>query len=97
MLEEVRQRYPIAPLTEQDENRHTYPLLRLRIDYTGYSTCNAQRFGQRFVNKVANPSELLQFFRRAKKSAEERAEDKTRKAKPSTFDRHSTAEVPTRI
>ena len=28
------------------------PLVRLRVDYTGFSTINAQRFGQRFVNKV---------------------------------------------
>jgi len=35
------------------------PLIRLRVDYTGFSTINAQRFGQRFVNKVANPQDLL--------------------------------------
>ena len=35
------------------------PLVRLRVDYTGFSTINAQRFGQRFVNKVANPQDLL--------------------------------------
>jgi double-strand break repair protein MRE11 len=28
------------------------PLVRLRVDYTGYSTINSQRFGQKFVNKV---------------------------------------------
>lgn len=31
------------------------PLVRLRVDYTGFSTVNAQKFGQRFVGKVANP------------------------------------------
>ncbi len=37
------------------------PLVRLRVDYTGFSTINAQRFGQRFVGKVANPHDLLLF------------------------------------
>ena len=37
------------------------PLIRLRVDYTGFSTINAQRFGQRFVGKVANPHDLLLF------------------------------------
>ena len=37
------------------------PLVRLRVDYTGFSTINAQRFGQRFVGRVANPHDLLLF------------------------------------
>lgn len=28
------------------------PLVRLRVDYTGCSTINSQRFGQKFVNKA---------------------------------------------
>jgi double-strand break repair protein MRE11 len=28
------------------------PLVRLRVDYTGFTTINSQRFGQKFVNKV---------------------------------------------
>ncbi|GAX85793.1 hypothetical protein CEUSTIGMA_g13208.t1 [Chlamydomonas eustigma] len=35
------------------------PLVRLRVDYTGFSTINAQRFGHKFVNKVANPQDIL--------------------------------------
>ena len=31
----------------------------LQVDYTGFSTINAQRFGQRFVGKVANPHDIL--------------------------------------
>jgi len=29
------------------------------VDYTGFSTINAQRFGQKFVGKVANPHDIL--------------------------------------
>lgn len=35
------------------------PLVRLRVDYTGFSTINTQRFGQRFVGKVANPHDIV--------------------------------------
>jgi double-strand break repair protein MRE11 len=35
------------------------PLIRLRVDYTGFSTINPQVFAQQFVNKVANPNEIL--------------------------------------
>ena len=30
-------------------------LVRFQVNWTGYSTCNPQRFGQRFVNKVRTP------------------------------------------
>ncbi|GLC63182.1 meiotic recombination [Pleodorina starrii] len=41
------------------------PLIRLRVDYTGFSTVNAQRLGQRFVGKVANPNDMLQWTKAA--------------------------------
>ena len=31
----------------------------LQVDYTGFSTINPQRFGQKFVGKVANPHDML--------------------------------------
>jgi double-strand break repair protein MRE11 len=30
-----------------------------QVDYTGFSTINVQRFGQKFVGKVANPHDVL--------------------------------------
>ena len=37
----------------------------MQVEYTGgFQTFNSQRFGQQFVNKVANPRDLLNFFRR---------------------------------
>jgi double-strand break repair protein MRE11 len=35
------------------------PLIRLRVDYTGFSTINVQRFGQKYVGRVANPHDIL--------------------------------------
>ena len=43
---------PTTPLTARDEQLQRYPLVRLKVDYSGYSTCNPQKFGQRFVDKV---------------------------------------------
>lgn len=40
------------------------PLIRLRVDYSGgFSTINTQRFGQKFVGKVANPHDVLLFHK----------------------------------
>jgi double-strand break repair protein MRE11 len=40
------------------------PLVRVRVDYSGgYDTFNPQQFGQKFVNRVANPSDILKFQR----------------------------------
>ena len=43
------------------------PLVRLRVDYTGFSTINSQRFGQKFVGKVANPQDVLHWHKAAAK------------------------------
>ncbi|GBG88571.1 hypothetical protein CBR_g48040 [Chara braunii] len=45
----------------------TLPIVRIRVDYTGYTTINPQRFGQKWVGKVANPHEILLFTKAAKK------------------------------
>lgn len=41
-------------------------LIRLRVDHLGFPTINQQRFGAQFVGQVANPSDVLSFFRKAK-------------------------------
>eukprot|EP00967_Tisochrysis_lutea_P075304 scaffold101451_cov24-Tisochrysis_lutea.AAC.2 len=66
-LAEVKERYPITPTTKAAENRLKYPLVRLRVDYTGFSTINPLRFGQRFVDSVANPTDILMFTRKPRK------------------------------
>ncbi len=40
------------------------PLIRLKVEHTGFPTPNPQRFGQRFVGRVANPNEILLFYRK---------------------------------
>jgi double-strand break repair protein MRE11 len=42
------------------QNANLLPLIRLRVDYSGgFEGISPQRFGQAFVGKVANPSEIL--------------------------------------
>ncbi|KQJ84840.1 double-strand break repair protein MRE11 [Brachypodium distachyon] len=43
------------------------PLIRIKVDYSGFSTINPQRFGQKYVGKVANPQDILIFSKAAKK------------------------------
>ncbi|KND04585.1 DNA repair protein (mre11) [Spizellomyces punctatus DAOM BR117] len=41
------------------------PLVRLKVEYGGgFTTFNPQRFGQVFVNRVANPKDILLFYRK---------------------------------
>eukprot|EP01135_Chromosphaera_perkinsii_P004833 Nk52_evm11s298 gene=Nk52_evmTU11s298 len=41
------------------------PLIRVRVEYSGgFTPFNVQRFGQCFVSKVANPKDILLFYRK---------------------------------
>lgn len=57
-----------APKEIDMTDRLNLPLIRLRVDYSGgFSTINPQRFGQKFVGKVANPHDVLLFHKSQKK------------------------------
>ncbi|KAM6580324.1 hypothetical protein CsatA_004098 [Cannabis sativa] len=43
------------------------PLIRIKVDYSGFMTINPQRFGQKYVGKVANPQDILIFSKASKK------------------------------
>ncbi|KAJ1960486.1 meiotic recombination [Dispira parvispora] len=46
------------------------PLVRLRVDYSGgYHAINPQRFGNQFVDRVANPKDILYYHRQRKSAA----------------------------
>lgn len=56
-------------LDEDEEREVPLPLVRLRVEYTapegGRFECeNPQRFSNRFVGKVANVNDVVQFFRK---------------------------------
>uniref|UniRef100_A0A8B9SHT8 Double-strand break repair protein n=1 Tax=Anas platyrhynchos TaxID=8839 RepID=A0A8B9SHT8_ANAPL len=46
------------------------PLIRLRVDYTGgFEPFSIFRFSQKYVDKVANPKDIIHFFRRREQKA----------------------------
>ncbi|KAE8295303.1 Double-strand break repair protein MRE11 [Larimichthys crocea] len=59
MLEEAERERLGCPLTPEK------PLIRLRVDYSGgFDTFNTSRFSQKFVDRVANPKDIIHFLRR---------------------------------
>ena len=51
---------------EDDDLEEMLPLIRLKVEYTGFTSFNTQRFGQPFVGRVANPKDILLFHRKRK-------------------------------
>ncbi|XP_071723628.1 double-strand break repair protein MRE11-like [Rutidosis leptorrhynchoides] len=47
------------------------PLIRIKVDYSGFMTINPQRFGQKYVGKVANPQDILIFSKASRKGRNE--------------------------
>lgn len=45
-------------------------LARVKVEHTGFSTVNNQRFGHAFIGEVANPSDVLLFHRKRREQAE---------------------------
>ncbi|POY75253.1 double-strand break repair protein MRE11 [Rhodotorula taiwanensis] len=57
---------------DEEGQERLLPLIRLRVDYSGgpdgngyFEVGNPQRFGQDFVDQVANPRDIVQFHRRS--------------------------------
>ncbi|XP_073349999.1 double-strand break repair protein MRE11 [Pagrus major] len=62
MIEEAERERLGCPLTPEK------PLIRLRVDYSGgFETFNTSRFSQKFVERVANPKDIVHFVRRREK------------------------------
>jgi hypothetical protein len=60
-----------APTPQQQQQQQVLPLIRLRVDYTGFGTVNSQRFGQKYVGKVANPHDMLLWAKAAARRVKE--------------------------
>eukprot|EP00049_Salpingoeca_infusionum_P013161 m.245981 g.245981 ORF g.245981 m.245981 type:complete len:671 (+) comp15371_c0_seq6:409-2421(+) len=45
-------------------NTISLPLIRLRVEYTGFASLSVQRFGQRFAKRVSNSRDILLFYRK---------------------------------
>ncbi|KAK5834252.1 hypothetical protein PVK06_018129 [Gossypium arboreum] len=58
------------------------PLVRVKVDYSGFMTINPQRFGQKYVGKVANPQDILIFSKSSKRSQKEAKIDDSERLRP---------------
>ncbi|KAJ3590259.1 hypothetical protein NHX12_008213 [Muraenolepis orangiensis] len=59
MLEQAERERLGCPLTPEK------PLIRIRVDYSdGFEAFNTSRFSQKFVERVANPKDVIHFLRR---------------------------------
>lgn len=59
------------------------PLVRVKVDYSGFMTINPQRFGQKYVGKVANPQDILIFSKASRvKNQSEGKIDNAEKFRP---------------
>mmetsp|Transcript_22350 Transcript_22350/g.39615 ORF Transcript_22350/g.39615 Transcript_22350/m.39615 type:complete len:728 (+) Transcript_22350:56-2239(+) len=65
MIEEAKLKHKaLNPQITQRELAKYKPLVRLRVEHTGFRPINLQRFGVKYVNTVANPSDMIHFFRK---------------------------------
>ncbi|KAJ3330652.1 Double-strand break repair protein mre11a [Blyttiomyces sp. JEL0837] len=64
LIRKVEEMIEEAKSSSSFEGEFPKPLIRLRVEYSDSKTINPQRFGQQFVDKVANPKEILQFYRK---------------------------------
>ncbi|KAK1929187.1 Double-strand break repair protein MRE11 [Phytophthora citrophthora] len=58
--------FPLPEIANGGEEEKELVLIRLRVEHTGFPVLVNQRFGANFVGKVANPNDILLFYRRKK-------------------------------
>ncbi|GMF25042.1 unnamed protein product [Phytophthora fragariaefolia] len=58
--------FPLPEPRNGEEEEKDLVLIRLRVEHTGFPVLVNQRFGAKFVGKVANPNDILLFYRRKK-------------------------------
>ncbi|KAK5904709.1 hypothetical protein CesoFtcFv8_006244 [Champsocephalus esox] len=69
MLEQAERERLGCPLTPEK------PLIRLRVDYSGgFEAFNTSRFSQKFVDRVANPKDVIHFLRRREQKEDNKDE-----------------------
>jgi double-strand break repair protein MRE11 len=61
---ELAKRDPAMQLSGKPVESPDLPLIRLRVEHTGFETITGNSFGQQFIDRVANPDEILLFHRR---------------------------------
>jgi double-strand break repair protein MRE11 len=65
MIKQASRDMTSVPENESPPDSLRLPLLRLKVEHTGFRILSNQRFGAAFAGKVANPADLLLFHRKA--------------------------------
>ena len=81
--------------TSSSQKNVKLPLVRLRVDYSGgFPTLNPQCFGHQFVGKVANPRDILHFYRRRARSCHSHEHERNSiKKESSSSDNHQSTSI----
>lgn len=69
ILQQVEDREAAMPPGERTPLALSLPLVRLKVEHTNFPQINNQKFGRTFMEKVANPTEILLFHRKARREA----------------------------
>eukprot|EP01125_Pyxidicula_operculata_P014664 TRINITY_DN4906_c2_g1_i1.p1 TRINITY_DN4906_c2_g1~~TRINITY_DN4906_c2_g1_i1.p1 ORF type:complete len:745 (-),score=229.28 TRINITY_DN4906_c2_g1_i1:59-2110(-) len=64
LSDKVEEMIKIASQSEGKQG--AIPLIRLKVEYSGFPAINPAQFGQQFVGRVANPDDILNMWRRKK-------------------------------
>jgi double-strand break repair protein MRE11 len=77
---------------EVEEGMIPRPLIRVKVEYSGgFTTYNPQQFGREFVGQVANPKDILLFYRKrvfSKEGNEMKADTKAQPTVPISIPTH---------
>ena len=67
-IQEANEQWLESQPTETQNDTPPLPLIRLRVEHSGpFEVENPQRFSNKFVGKVANTTDIVQFYRKKKK------------------------------
>uniref|UniRef100_A0A0E0LRV1 Mre11 DNA-binding domain-containing protein n=1 Tax=Oryza punctata TaxID=4537 RepID=A0A0E0LRV1_ORYPU len=78
---------------ERNNEAALYEHLDKIVDYSGFSTITPQRFGQKYVGKVANPNDVLLFSRSAQWNRTRENTDDSEEFEPNELDQQSIEEL----
>eukprot|EP01138_Halocafeteria_seosinensis_P013702 gb/GECG01013993.1/.p1 GENE.gb/GECG01013993.1/~~gb/GECG01013993.1/.p1 ORF type:complete len:584 (+),score=86.48 gb/GECG01013993.1/:1-1752(+) len=73
IIEEVNSHVEALPEHLTPPNNMRLPLIRVRVEHTGFTPLNNQRFGSQFVSRVANPADILLWHKRRSSAASNKA------------------------
>lgn len=65
LIEQAKTEWTENHLDDEEDEQPPLPLIRLRVEYSGgYEVENPTRFSNRFVGRVANVNDVVQYFRK---------------------------------